>query len=465
MDCEPCGDLAEEFALLDAQPVVDKVRIDTVKDRSRGIEKRRVICTMWCGSTHASGDLKQPSVMCNQTTVPNVEHALRALRRKIVAQHADCLAAAETTRAAAAGPCTRPPPDALSALMAAGKKQQAAARAEAAIKAVTERRDAARQQLADAELELAALTAAAGDSQLPAAKRQKQLELERWQVATGHWTQQQWSEYEAGEQARRSVEITGLAAQPLAPHRGVDGFLQHWRRGLVGAVQSWARGCKAHVVSILMTLIGADHGFGVEAEVRDELAGEQLSKAKTDAYIVDRAVAALATLKLCGTEQARQEYHIVLGALAPVPAAHANKASGMARPVADRLKVRRDRRARTKKQEDAGEQGRPFAFHQATIRRVAFDAAVQEAKEPLCVGDAVLAKGQLGTLKAIDGSACTIEFRAGEVSAQISYREMDGRARGKGNARVQRPVPSLAPGSRETRSDGITPAIIAPTTL
>jgi hypothetical protein len=253
MECEPCGDLAEEFALLDALPTVDTVRIDTVKDTSRGTEKRRVICTMWCGSTHDSGDLRQPSVMCNLTTVPDVAHALRALRLKIVEKHAGCVAIAETARAAASGPTTRAPPDALSALMAAGKKQQAAARAEAAIKAAVERRDAARQQLADAERELAAVTGVAADSQLPAAKRQKQLELERWQEETGHWTQLQWSEYEAGEQTRRSVEIKDLVNEPLAPHRGAAGFLQHWRRGLIGAVQSWARGSKAHVVSMLMT--------------------------------------------------------------------------------------------------------------------------------------------------------------------------------------------------------------------
>ena len=74
--------------------------------------------------------------------------------------------------------------------MAASKKQQAATRAQAAIKAATERRGAARQQLANAGRELAALTAAATDSQLPAAKRgrKKQLELEKWQVETGHWT-------------------------------------------------------------------------------------------------------------------------------------------------------------------------------------------------------------------------------------------------------------------------------------
>ena len=48
-------------------------------------------------------------------------------------------------------------------------------------------------------------------------------------------------------------------------------------------MQSWARGSKAHVVSMLTTLMGADHGFGVEAEVREKLAGEQLREAKTDA--------------------------------------------------------------------------------------------------------------------------------------------------------------------------------------
>ena len=40
--------------------------------------------------------------------------------------------------------------------------------------------------------------------------------------------------------------------------------------------------------------MGADHGFGVEPEVRERLSGEQLREAETDAYIVNRLVAALA---------------------------------------------------------------------------------------------------------------------------------------------------------------------------
>jgi hypothetical protein len=182
-----------------------------------------VICSLWCGSIHPAGDLTQPAVMCNKTTMPDVEHAVRALRLKIVDKHASCRAVAEEARAVASGPATRPPTDALSALMAASKKQQAATRAEAAIKAATERRDAAQQQLADAERELVALTAASADSQLPAAKRQKQLELEKWQLETGHWTQLQWSDYEAGEQldaAQRRDQRLGHRAACASQGRG-----------------------------------------------------------------------------------------------------------------------------------------------------------------------------------------------------------------------------------------------------
>jgi hypothetical protein len=53
-------------------------------------------------------------------------------------------------------------------------------------------------------------------------------------------------------------------------------------RAHIGAVQSWARGSKAHVVSMLMTLIGADRGFSIEAEVRERLAGEPLIHTNTE---------------------------------------------------------------------------------------------------------------------------------------------------------------------------------------
>jgi len=88
------------------------------------------------------------------------------------------------------------------------------------------------------------LTAAATDSQLPAAKRQKQLELEKWQVETDHWTQQQWSDYEAGEQTRRSVEIKDLATCASQGRWWLPAALApraRWRRAELGARLQGAR--------------------------------------------------------------------------------------------------------------------------------------------------------------------------------------------------------------------------------
>ena len=62
-----------------------------------------------------------------------------------------------------------------------------------------------------------------------------------------------------------------------------------------------------------------------------QLKGGQLVKeAETNALVVDRAVAALSALKRIGTEQARCEYHIILGALAP-PMVAVGDSSGMGR--------------------------------------------------------------------------------------------------------------------------------------
>ena len=95
------------------------------------------------------------------------------------------------------------------------------------------------------------------------------------------------------------------------------------------------------------------------------------------------------------------------------------------------------------------------------LKRAVFDDEVELTTKPLCVGDAVLAKGQPGTLIAINGKGCTVEFRAGEIYEQITYHEMDGRKGGERNARLQRPPPTLVPDPRKARSDGVTLATIA----
>jgi hypothetical protein len=253
MQCDPCEErnLETEWVQLDALEVVNMARSDVVKDKSTrhaGREKDRVICTLWCGHIHPAGDMKQPSVTCNQSTVPTIEHAVRALRLKIQDVHAGCIAVAEAARAAAGGPHTRPAPDALAALMAARKAQQAASRAEAAVKAATDLRDAARAACEAAERELAALTAAAvqADAELPAAKRQRnQGPLLPWQKATAGWTLDDWTKWEAGEQTRRAVLIID-GADELPPHRGEEGYLHHWHRGLIGILLCRPSGRLSH---------------------------------------------------------------------------------------------------------------------------------------------------------------------------------------------------------------------------
>jgi hypothetical protein len=100
--CAPCElDLETEWRELDALAVVNIARSEVIKDKSTrrvGREQHRVICTLWCGHVHPAGDTKQPSVTCNQSTVPSIEHAVRALRLKIQDKHADCIAVAEAAR-------------------------------------------------------------------------------------------------------------------------------------------------------------------------------------------------------------------------------------------------------------------------------------------------------------------------------------------------------------------------------
>ena len=371
--CPPCEDpldLELEWKLLDELPVVDTVTQDVVHDRARKTQHNRVICSLWCGANHLAGDLRQPSVKCNQSTVPDIEHAVRALRLKIENAHAGCLAAAEAARAAANGPATRPPPNAIAGMMATA----AARRLDTQAAAAEARAEAARKEAAT----LRAAADAAWEPLQEAARAKRQrvdgADLGFWKpwleatppsVAT--WDLKQWRDQEDEEQKRRDVKIGAAAGheagqEPLAPRTGKDGYLHHWRRGLLGAVRSWARGVKAHVVTMVMGLISSENGFGIEAEVSERLADAiQAREAETNALIVDRAVAVLMRLKACDTEQARREYHIVLGALAP-PLLAERAAMGMARRVAARLRVRRGRRARTAKQKANGEKGRPFAF-------------------------------------------------------------------------------------------------------
>eukprot|EP00966_Prymnesium_polylepis_P210373 4871617-Prymnesium_polylepis.2 len=129
------------------------------------------------------------------------------------------------------------------------------------------------------------------------------------------------------------------------------------------------------------------------------LGKERVRQAETDAYIVDRVRAILYALKPCRSEQQRVEYHTILAAVAPEVAAAGPKGWGCR--VSERLDVSFSWRTRTAKEKAAGAtHGRPRALRRAMGVRAAFEEKLAATFTPLQIGDAVLARGQLGELTA-----------------------------------------------------------------
>lgn len=181
-----------------------------------------------------------------------------------------------------------------------------------------------------------------------------------------------------------------------------------------------------------------------------------------DKCIVDRAHAAIRQLKECRSEAERQDYGVVLAALAPVrekERAH----DGMIRSVCERLGVTRGSRF----VKSTG-LSRPRPMEQAITRRAAFDEAVQTATGLLKVGDAAISRGRVCTIVAIDheNDTCTLRFTAGSASVEQDYCYIykgNGSSAWsasfpKGSARLRPAPPSLRLGPRATRSDEHTEA-------
>ena len=172
-------------------------------------------------------------------------------------------------------------------------------------------------------------------------------------------------------------------------------------------------------------------------------------QAETDAFIVDRFKAALGVLKATSTEQQRQEYLTALALIAP-PRTKERDNSGMARPIAERLEVRRGKRS--KKQG-----GRPFAFDKAMDRRAEFDAAAVRLLGPLGhivrEGERVLThNGPAELARFTSMGGCVVIYRAGDCFAEKTYASCYGNQ--EGSARLQRVPPSLQSQSFQPKSIG-----------
>lgn len=184
------------------------------------------------------------------------------------------------------------------------------------------------------------------------------------------------------------------------------------------------------------------------------LSKEEVEQLKVDTYLIDRVVQALSQLKQCRTEAEREDYHIVLAALAPKREAERSR-EGMLRAASQRLRVERGVRYFN------GEK-RPYAFDQAVARRAVFDEAVFKCSDALKPGDEGISHGQLCTVVEIDHKedTCALRFSQGGVEAvreyTCIYRGSNPRKQApfpQGSARLRRAPPSLRVQVRERRCD------------
>lgn len=183
-----------------------------------------------------------------------------------------------------------------------------------------------------------------------------------------------------------------------------------------------------------------------------KLSEEQVKAAQVDAYIVDRTSAALRQLKLCRTEEERQDYGLVLAAVAPTREAKGD-AHGMIAAVCKRLGV-----ARGSRYIKASGERRPYAADQAITRREKWDELLQSsAAAPFKVGDRAMSRSRMCTIMAInyDADTCTVRFEKDGVMRDCDYtciyKPKDAPTRAPfpaGSARLRAVPVSLRPSNR-----------------
>mmetsp|Transcript_16169 Transcript_16169/g.40727 ORF Transcript_16169/g.40727 Transcript_16169/m.40727 type:complete len:875 (-) Transcript_16169:94-2718(-) len=274
------------------------------------------------------------------------------------------------------------------------------------------------------------------------------------------WTLPRWRKHESEMQKRRCMKIDDTVADQSLPRKGNEkqGWRWHWRRGLVGSVQDWAEGSRFRVAFMLAELAAY---FEVEKQVVERLGfslnADEVSAFKVDCYIVDRVASALHQLRLCRTEEERQDYGVVLAAVAPTREAK-GCAVGMIAAVCKRLRVPRGVRYIK-----AIDERRPYAMEQAISRRGRWDNHLQNIRAaPFKVGDSVISRSRLCTIMAIDCAAdtCTLRFQKGNAVRDWNYtciyKPLNAPMKSpfpKGSARLRHAPVSLRPSHRDQRSD------------
>jgi hypothetical protein len=217
-----------------------------------------------------------------------------------------------------------------------------------------------------------------------------------------------------------SFSTANLSTAMLSEKTGINDCMKHW-----------CNGSPAKVAQIVMSLIKK---HGLEEQVAADLGRE---RCETNDYIVNRARSALQALKKCRVEEERQQYRLVLTALAPVDN------TGMGRRTAEALGINRN--------------GKPFT--DAIQKRAVIDAAILKKAMPLAVGDDVVCRHGVGQLIKFTGpdQPCAVTIGVGEFK---HTSEFSTAGRGPSGRRLRRTPISFAHDRRSRRSDVLDAALV-----
>ena len=208
--------------------------------------------------------------------------------------------------------------------------------------------------------------------------------------------------------------------------------------GLVDTLKYWCQGSEHKLLQLVMSQI---RHFNLEDKVAGELDAQCSTRDaktnRTNRYIVSRARSALQTLKQCTSEQQRQEYRVVLTALAPE--------KGRAKSVAAALGVSRDKK--------------PMV--DAIKKRSEIEIAVKASTKPLKVGDTVVCRHGTGTLVEYsedEQQPCAVQIRVGAEYTHTSKFKESGKD--KGGARLRRVPITFGHSGRDTRYDAVSADVV-----
>ena len=197
--------------------------------------------------------------------------------------------------------------------------------------------------------------------------------------------------------------------------------------GMLDTLRYWCQGSEDKAVELILAAISS---LGLHDRI---VAALGLEVNETYKYIVEERLSpAVCAVKGCRTEQQRQEYRLLLNAIAP------EKGKRMGERVAAAV--------------GASRTGAPYM--DAIESRSVIDGSIKLQGEPLATGDTVLCRHGVGTLLSYSGldSPCSVEIKHGDHTHISNFKRA---SKGEGGGRVQRVPITFQCEARAKRCDAL----------